>query len=104
MDLGVVPNRKNAATELMLPVKLLECIALGIPVVAPRLKTIEYYFSDDMLFYFEPDNIDSLADAILYAYNNETERIKKAKNAKRFLEKYGWEKHKWDLINMYNQL
>jgi glycosyltransferase involved in cell wall biosynthesis len=104
MDLVVVPNRKNTATELMLPVKLLDSVALGIPVVVPRLKAIEYYFSDDMVFYFEPDNVDSLADTILYAYNNRDERIRKAENAKSFLEKYGWEKHKFDLINMYKSL
>jgi glycosyltransferase involved in cell wall biosynthesis len=104
MDLVVVPNRKNAATDLMLPVKLLDSVALGIPVVVPRLKAIEHYFSDDMVFYFEPDNIDSLANAILNAYKNKDKRIMKAKNAKRFLEIYGWEKHKWNLINMYKSL
>lgn len=104
MDLVVVPNRKNAATELMLPVKLLDSVALGIPVIVPRLKAIEYYFSDDMVFYFEPDNIDSLSDAILTAYLNRPLRSIKAENAKSFLKTYGWETHKWDLINMYNQL
>lgn len=104
MDLGIIPNKKNVATELMLPVKMLESIALNIPVVAPRLKTIEYYFSDDMVFYFEPDNVDSLSSAILNAYNNETMRRKKAENAKIFLQTYGWETHKWDLINLYKSL
>jgi glycosyltransferase involved in cell wall biosynthesis len=104
MHVGVVANRKNVATELMLPVKMLEYIALNIPIVAPRLKTIQYYFTDDMVSYFEPDNVDSLVDAVWYAYNNKAERIKKAENAKRFLEKYGWETHKWDLINLYKSL
>ena len=45
MDLVVVPNRRNVATDLMLPVKMLEGIAMGIPVVAPRLRTIEHYFT-----------------------------------------------------------
>ena len=40
MHLVIVPNRRNAATELMLPVKMLEGVALGIPIAAPRLKTI----------------------------------------------------------------
>jgi glycosyltransferase involved in cell wall biosynthesis len=104
VSLVVIPNRRNNATELMLPVKLLDSVALGIPVIVSRLKATEYYFSDDMVFYFEPDNVDSLADAIWYVYNNKAERIKKAENAKRFLEKYGWEKHKFDLINMYKSL
>lgn len=104
MHLGVIANRKNVATELMLPVKMLEYIALNIPVVVPRLKTIQYYFTDDMVSYFEPENIDSLAQAILFAYNNHDIMAEKAKNARRFLEQYGWENHKFDLIEMYKTL
>jgi glycosyltransferase involved in cell wall biosynthesis len=65
MDLGVIPNRKNVATDLMLPVKLLEYEAIGIPVVAARLRTIEHYFSEDMMSYFEPEIVKSMASAIL---------------------------------------
>ena len=49
MDLGVVGNRRSVACDLVLPVKLLEYVSLGIPAVVPRLKTIEHYFSDDMV-------------------------------------------------------
>lgn len=104
MDLEIVPNRRNVASELMLPVKLLDCIALGIPVVAPRLKTIEYYFTDDMVFYFEPDDEESLACAILNAYRDETVRMRKAENARVFLHRYGWETHKYGLIDTYRSL
>jgi glycosyltransferase involved in cell wall biosynthesis len=104
MDLGVISNRKNKATDLMLPVKMLEYIFLEIPVVAPRLKTIEHYFTEDMISYFEPDNIDSLADTILRLWSNETERKEKAQKAKGFLDMYGWEKHQTDLINFYREI
>ena len=104
MDLGIVPNRKNSATELMLPVKMLECMALGIPVVVPRLKTIEYYFSDDMVYYFKPEDLSSLSDSIFNALSNKDGRTKKAQNAMDFLKKYGWENHKYDLINLYQHL
>jgi glycosyltransferase involved in cell wall biosynthesis len=104
MQLGVISNRKSTATELMLPVKMLEYVALDIPVIAPRLKTIQHYFSDDMVIFFEPENIDSLAQAILFAYNNRDVMAEKARNDRRFLEQYGWETHKFELINMYKSL
>jgi glycosyltransferase involved in cell wall biosynthesis len=104
MDLGVIANRANVATELMLPVKMLEYIALDIPVIAPRLKTIEYYFTDYMLGYFEPNNVESLADAIWKAYSNDDLRIKRASNARDFFVEYGWENHKLGLINLYDSL
>lgn len=104
MDLGVIPNRNSAATDLMLPVKLLEYVALGIPVVAPRLKAIQYYFREDMVSFYEPENVDSMAKAILRLYENPSLRKEQAEKAKAFLDKYGWEKHKYDLINIYKQL
>jgi glycosyltransferase involved in cell wall biosynthesis len=104
MDLGVISNRKNMATDLMLPVKMLEYIFLEIPVVAPRLKTIEHYFTEDMISYFEPENVDSLADTILKLWSNETERKEKAMKAKGFLDIYGWEKQQMDLIDFYKEI
>lgn len=104
MDVGIVANRKNVATEQMLPVKMLEYIALNIPVVVPRLKAIQYYFTDDMVSYFEPDNIDSLFHAILNLFNDEHRRKSQAEKAKAFLDRYGWEKHKLELINLYRDI
>jgi len=101
MDIGVVPNGRNIATELMLPVKMLECIALGIPVVAPRLKTIMHYFSEESVFYYNPDEVDSMGGAILQASSSAEGRLSRAREARRFLERNGWESHKSDFLRMY---
>jgi glycosyltransferase involved in cell wall biosynthesis len=104
MHLGVISNRSNIATELMLPVKMLEYVSLNIPVVAPPLKTIRYYFTDEMLSYFDSENVDSLSSAILDAYSNEEKRLRRAKEAKTFLDRYGWARHKEDFIGLYASL
>ncbi|MFX0194930.1 MAG: glycosyltransferase family 4 protein [Candidatus Hodarchaeota archaeon] len=104
MDIGIVGNRKNIATEIMLPVKLLEYVAIGIPVVVPRLKAIEYYFSDEMVCYFEPENVDSLASAILKLYKDKSLRRAQAQSAKAFLAQYGWDKHQEDFIDLYREI
>jgi glycosyltransferase involved in cell wall biosynthesis len=104
MDLGIVPNGRNIATDLMLPVKMLECIALGIPVVAPRLKTISHYFTEEMVFFFEPDDIDSMSEAIFSASASEKSRLSKAREARRFLELHGWESHKSGFMEMYRNI
>ena len=67
---GLVPNRASSATHLMLPVKLLEYAALGIPSIAPRLRTIERYFDAESVRYFEADNEISLAEAIDELYHD----------------------------------
>jgi glycosyltransferase involved in cell wall biosynthesis len=68
--LGVVPNRDNAATQLMLPVKLMEYAILGVPVVAARLDPITQYFDDRAIAFFEPENPKAMADAIIQLYED----------------------------------
>jgi glycosyltransferase involved in cell wall biosynthesis len=104
MDAVVIPNRRNAATELMLPVKMMEGIALGLAVFAPRLKAIEHYFDADQMFYFEPDDADSLGEAIAAAYHDRCECDRRARNAQRFGERFSWNTHRMDLIGMYRSL
>ncbi len=100
MDLGIVSLESNPATELMLPVKLMECLFLGIPVVAPRLKAIRHYFTEDMLFYFEPGDLSSLAAAIAAARDPEARRVR-VRNAQAFLRQYDWNVHKAALLELY---
>ena len=104
MHLGIISNRKDVATDLMLPVKMLEYVALGIPVVAPRLKAIQYYFHDDMVFFFEPEDVASLSNAIFDAFTDINRREEKARNAMMFFRKYTWESYKSDLQDLYESL
>ena len=104
MDIGVVGNRSTSAGELMLPVKLLEYVAVGIPAVVPRLKAIEYYFSDDMVTYYEPENVQSLASAICRLHENVELRQRQVIEARKFLAAYGWERHGAELVSLYTNL
>ena len=61
-SVGLIPNRRDVATDYMLPVKLLEYVHLGIPVIAPRLLAIQYYFREDQVAYYEPGDVDELAE------------------------------------------
>ena len=102
MDVGVVANRVNAATELMLPSKLIDYVVLGIPAIVPRLKTIEYYFSDQMVTFFTPEDIDSMVAAIVSLYQDAARRRMQADNAKEFVRQNGWERG--GLRKIYAQL
>jgi glycosyltransferase involved in cell wall biosynthesis len=104
MDVGVVGNRRNVACDLMLPVKLMEYISLGIPVVVPRLKTINYYFSEDMLAFYEPEDVDSMADAIYRLYSTPQLGHRQAAHAGEFLQTYGWHRQGPELADFYRQL
>ena len=104
MDVGVVGNRRSAATELMLPVKLMEYVSLGIPVVAPRLKTIAHYFSDDMVAFYEPEDVHSFADSIYRLWQQHELRCTQSERAGAFMTQYGWERQGPELVTFYRDL
>ena len=104
MHVGVVGNRRSLAGDLMLPVKLMEYAALGIPAVAPRLRTIDHYFDEDMVAYFEPGNVASLADAIHRLYADPGLRRAQAAAAGRFLDEHGWSMQGARYVTFYRQL
>jgi glycosyltransferase involved in cell wall biosynthesis len=104
MDLGVVGNRRSVATDLMLPVKLMEYVSLGIPAVAPRLRTIEHYFSSDMVAFYEPENVEALAAAIERLSLGPELRAAQAEQADGFLKEHGWERGGAELVTFYQTL
>ena len=104
MHLGIVGNRRTVAGDLMLPVKLMEYVALGIPVVAPRLRTIQHYFTDDMVRYFEPESVESLAEAICGLHADGEARYRQASVAATFLDEYGWDTQGQQLVAFYREL
>jgi glycosyltransferase involved in cell wall biosynthesis len=104
MDVGIVANRVNAATALMLPSKLIDYAVLGIPAIVPRLRGIQYYFSPDMVSYFEPENTDSMVAATLKLYHNPALRKGQAKNARRFVDDNQWDRIGTGLRSLYEDL
>ena len=89
MDLGIIGNRHNLACDrYMLPVKLLEYVYLGVPVIAPRLAVISRYFDDTMIRYYEAENVQQMADAIVDLYRNREERERLGRAASTFYQKY----------------
>jgi glycosyltransferase involved in cell wall biosynthesis len=104
MDVGIVANRVNAATTLMLPSKLIDYVVLGIPAIVPRLKAIEYYFTPGMVSYFEPENVDSMVATAVRIYKDKAGREEQSRNAKSFLEKYGWHNRQNGLRGLYSEL
>ncbi len=89
-DVGLVPNRASNATHLMLPVKLLDYAALGIPTIAARLRTIEHYFGERAVRFVEPGDVVGLAAAIEELYRDRARRAELASNARRAVERIGW--------------
>ncbi len=63
-DVGLAPTRRDPFTDYSLSTKIFEYAAMGKPVVASRLPTVERYFGPDALWYFEPGDPISLAGTL----------------------------------------
>ena len=69
-DLGVIPNRRSLFTELNFPTRIFEYLAMGRLVVAPATRGITDYFGPDDLLMYQQDNVDELAQRILWVREN----------------------------------
>ncbi len=95
-DLGLVLNHKNDLTDLLLPVKMLEYISCGIPVLCPRTKAIEHYFDDNSVYFFDSDA--ELADLIDSIRLNPNEANKRAAKAFVIYQSIAWEQEKLNFV------
>lgn len=92
MDLGIVGNRRNLACDrYMLPVKLLEYVYLGIPVVAPRLEVIGRYFDETMIRFYEAENVEQLVEAVVELFHDRDKRERLAAAASSFYHRHNIE-------------
>jgi glycosyltransferase involved in cell wall biosynthesis len=103
-DCGVVPNLDSPLNELTLSSKLLEYVALGVPVVVARLRTLAHHFSDDEVTFFEPGDAQGLADALQWVAEHPDEARAKAERARRRAEAYSWDENRERYVALLSSL
>ncbi len=104
-DIGIIPLRVSGGTDIMLPTKLLEYVTMGIPCIVPRTGTIARYFDDQMVQYFEAEDVDSLASAIIGLHRDPRRRASIAEQAtERFGNTYRWSEHKKIYTSLVHRL
>ena len=102
-DLGVVPTLQDGFTDLLLPVKLLEYVHMGLPVVASHLPVIERYFGDDLLL-AEPGDAASIAAAIEGVRSDPVAARTRAERASKRLAKIEWRQQRQGYLELVDGL
>ncbi len=102
--IGVVPTLHDRFTELLLPVKLLEYVHMGLPVVASRLPGIASYFSESDLHEYTPGDPESLAGAIESVCANPDDARERASRATERLAEIAWERQRERYLGLVDEL
>jgi len=104
IDAGIVPNRRNAFTELNFPTRIFECLAMDKPVIAPRTRGILDYFDETSIYFFEPGDPKDLSKKILRLYSNPSESKDIVEKGKAIYRGYRWKLEKQRLVELVKEL
>lgn len=103
-DVGVIPNHRNAFTDINTPTRIFEYLALGKPVIAPRTPGIQDYFDADSLLFFEAGDCMELAERIGYVYSNSREAVEIAERGQQIYLAHTWQEERETLVNLVSGL
>jgi glycosyltransferase involved in cell wall biosynthesis len=101
---GVVPTLHDEFTELLLPVKLLEYVHMGLPVLASDLPGIRRYFDAESVWLFEPGSPASLAQALHDLRRDPEEGRRRAARAAAALRSISWHEQKAGYLELVDRL
>jgi glycosyltransferase involved in cell wall biosynthesis len=103
-DVGIVPYRRDTFTDGILPTKLMEYVALGLPVIAARTPTIAAYFDETMVEFFEPDDPSDLASCILALHEDRERLAQLAENGQKFTNRHNWTEIRSAYVSLVDRL
>lgn len=103
-DLGVVPKRNDSFGGDAFSTKILEFMALGVPVVVSATRVDRHYFNDSVVRFFEPENVGELAVAVKELAIAKDVRERLASSAMGFVADYTWDKKEKDYLSLIDRL
>ena len=104
-DLAIEPKRATSAFgNEALSTKILEFMALGVPVVASRTRTHMLYYDDSIVKYYDNDDEAALADAVRLLGNDPLLRREQAARASKYASENTWQARKDEYLRLVDGL
>jgi len=103
-NLGVISYKPDKSTDMFLPLKLLEYIAMEVPALTIRNTTINYYFKENHFFFYKHGVKNSFSNMIINILEN-PECLKEVKNKmKKIKTDFNWENEKRSLQKIVTEI
>jgi glycosyltransferase involved in cell wall biosynthesis len=103
-DLGIVPKRNDQFGGEAFSTKTLEFMSSGVPIIVAKTKVDQYYFDESLVKFFEPDNVEDLAGAMLTMVRDKNQRDRLSKNGLEFAKKNTWDGKKHIYLDLVDEL
>jgi glycosyltransferase involved in cell wall biosynthesis len=103
-SLGVVPKRADSFGNEAYSTKIMEFMALGVPVVVSSTKVDRHYFNDSVVRFFESGNHDALAQAMFEVLSNDDLRQGLVSRGLQYVAQNSWENHRAGYLKLANSL
>jgi len=103
-NVGLVPLEISSVTNYALPLKLLEYISMGLPVVTVRSYAISYYFSEQDCIFFDWDKPESLSAALDRIAENPEILLSYRERAIALRGRFAWSSEKRKYVEMLNKM
>jgi len=100
VDLGVEPKRKRSFANEALSTKILEFMAMGVPVLASDTTVHQLYFQGGLVEFFDSENADDLAAKILDLSRDAAKRSAFREKGRQFITTNNWEVKKYEYLKL----
>ena len=104
IDLGVVPKRKDSFGNEAFSTKIMEFMAMGVPVLAANTRIDKYYFNENLVEFFESGDVEELAAKILSLMRDPCRRKTLCEHGVEFVRKNNWDERKWEYLGLVDRL
>jgi glycosyltransferase involved in cell wall biosynthesis len=101
---GLVPLEISSVTNYALPLKLVEYMSLGLPVVTVRSEAISYYFNDDDCLFFNANDPQSLTDVLDRIAENPEILLRYRERSVALRDRFSWAGERAKYVAMLKQL
>jgi glycosyltransferase involved in cell wall biosynthesis len=104
IDLGIVPKRADSFGNEAFSTKIMEFMAMNVPVLASRTRIDEFYFNDSIVQFFESGNAGDLAEKILLLIEQPERRAELRARSSEFIALNSWDIRQHEYFGLVDRL